>query len=362
MTLRIIASTIALTVALAASAQQSVSSGVSRRSGSQATERRTPGRPARAATTVTPSGDHNLQWLKVVYRHLDLRKPQNAALYYPEMPVDGRENLFTTMLRLAVSGEAPAYEYMDGHEAFNDSTRLNVTDMLTRFHIPYTEGKSSGRRGAALTVEAADIPSAEVLGYYIIERWELDRRTSRMRTRVDALCPVLHRTEEFGQEAVRYPMFWMRYADLEPYLTSSAIFTDDDNNLAVSTYHDYFTLGLYDGEIYKTLNLRGKSMAQLYPDPEELAHAQDSIDRRLRGFEAHMWVPSLEELERRAELAAQAEAEAESDSTLTVSERKGRTSGLRGKPAKKKASKVRRSSSRRSTPAAVRSVRDRKGK
>ena len=49
---------------------------------------------------------------------------------------------------------------------------------------------------------------------------------------------------------------------------SQYVFTDDDNNLPRYTYDDFFTLNLYKGNIYKTRNLRNRSMAQLYPDPE----------------------------------------------------------------------------------------------
>lgn len=35
---------------------------------------------------------------------------------------------------------------------------------------------------------------------------------------------------------------------------------------------------------------------QLYPDPEEMTKAQDSIQRRLDSFEAKLWVPDREEI------------------------------------------------------------------
>ncbi len=135
-----------------------------------------------------------------------------------------------------------------------------------------------------------------MLSYYIIERWEFDTRNNRMRTIVEAICPVLHRSGDFGGEAVKYPMFWVKFADLRPWLAQQHIFTSDDNNLPTCTYDDYFTLNMYEGEIYKTRNLKNKSLMQIYPDPEELTKAQDSIQRRLDSFEAKLWVPDREEV------------------------------------------------------------------
>ena len=52
---------------------------------------------------------------------------------------------------------------------------------------------------------------------------------------------------------------------------------------------------MYDGEIYKTRNLRNLSMAQMYPDEDQLKHAQDSIDNRLRNYGKNLYVPTREE-------------------------------------------------------------------
>ena len=140
------------------------------------------------------------------------------------------------------------------------------------------------------------MPANEVLSYYIIERWEYDTRNNRLRPNIEAICPVLHRSGDFGGEAVRYPMFWIKFSDVRPWLAQQQIFTSDDNNLPTSNYDDYFNLTMYDGEIYKTRNLKNKSMLQLYPDDETRKHAQDSIQQSLDNFEKKLWVPSREEV------------------------------------------------------------------
>ncbi len=149
------------------------------------------------------------------------------------------------------------------------------------------------------------MPTNEVLSYYIVERWEYDTRNNRLRPVVEAICPVLHRAGDFGGDALRYPMFWVRMADIRPYLAAQQIFIDDDNNLPTCTYDDFFTLNLYSGDIYKTRNLKNKSMAQMYPDPDSLKRAQDSIQTNLDNFEKKLWVPSREEV-----IAARERAEA----------------------------------------------------
>lgn len=318
-----------------------------------------------------PVSDSELQWMRVMYRQLDLTKDANGALYFPDEPVDGQENLFRIIMRLLANGELAAYEYLDGREVFTDNYRIKVRDMLDRFHILYTDAKGSTEKRPKFTIEEADVPASEVLTYYIIEKWEFDKRSNRMRTRIEAICPVLHRSGDFGGEAVRYPMFWVKYDELRPHLSTQNIFTDDDNNLATCTYDDYFQLGLYDGEIYKTRNLKNKSLMQLHPDPEEMKHAQDSIQNRLDTFEDKLWVPSLAELEARREAKEKAEelaaAEAAGDESVAESsasvkkERPSRSSRTkRGSAKKSKPAKVKKPKSSPSSSAPGRSVRNRK--
>lgn len=250
--------------------------------------------------------DADLQYMREIYRSLDLNKEANQPLYYPEDVVDGQQNLFRLILGMVVDGKLPAYEYLDGREVFTDEYKVKVDEMLDRFDIYYTPAKGSTDRNPRYTIEEADVPTGQVLNYYIIEKWEFDRRSNRMKTRVEAICPVLNRSGDFGGEA-RYPMFWVKFDALRPYLAQQYIFLSDDNNMPQYSLDDYFNLGMYDGEIYKTRNLRNLSMAQMYPDEDRLKQAQDSIDNRLRNYGKNLYVPTREEYLAQQEEAAERE-------------------------------------------------------
>lgn len=257
--------------------------------------------------------DADLAYMRQIYRMLDLTKDGNTPLYFPEDVIDGQENLFRMILRLVTEGRVPAYEYLDGREVFTDQYKVNVPEMLDRFGIYYTT--SGSERNRKIVIEEADVPTGQVLTYYIMERWEFDRRSNQMKTRVEAICPVLNRNGDFGGEA-RYPMFWVKFDQLRPFLAQQHVFLTDDNNLQQYSLDDYFNLAMYDGEIYKTRNLRNLSMAQMYPDPDDMKRAQDSIDRRLKEFGKDLWVPSREEFlaQKEKEAAAKELAAQQNDS------------------------------------------------
>lgn len=305
----------------------------------------------------------DLEYMREIYRQIDLNKPQNAPLYFPEDVVDGQENLFRLIFRLVTDGKIPAYEYLDGREVFTDKYKINVGEMLDRFDIYYN---SDGKK---ITIEEADVPTTQVLNFYVIEKWEFDRRTNTMKTRVEAICPVLNRTGDFGGDA-RYPMFWVKFDQLRPYLSQQYVFLDDDNNLARYSLDDYFNLGMYDGEIYKTKNLKNLSMVQMFPDEDDLKRAQDSIDNRLRSYGKNLWVPTREEYlamkeaeEERARLLAEGDTLVDRVVVEKTSSSKEKASSTK-KSTKKRAStksKVKQSSSSSTSNSnAAKSVRRRK--
>lgn len=282
-------------------------------------------------------GDADKEWMRVIYRQLDLDRAANAPLYYPVDIIDGEENLFRIIMRLLMADQIKAYEYLDGREIFTYKYRLAVRDLLDKCYIAYSEAKGSTEKSPRFVADEADIPAAEVLRYYVIEQWEFDRRNNRLHNNILAICPVLMRVGEYSSEPEPMPLFWIRYSDLRPHLLTRSVFMTDDNNLPTGTYDDYFTLGRYDGEIYKTRNLRNLSMAQMYPEPEARKQAQDSIQATLDNFNKKLWVPSLDELTAAREAR---EAAAAPDSATTAQESAKPSRSRSARAAAKKSSKT----------------------
>lgn len=350
----VISAIIIMLSAAAASAQQTTGSSSQLQRGAPASRQ-----SARSADTAdtrlkqrlaqSDRGDSDLQWLRVIYRSLDLTDQANAPLGQPDDPESGDDNLFRTIVKLVASGRIPAYEFIDGRESFTERYRSKPGEVLDRFHIPYTDEKGT------ITVESADIPSEEVQSYYLIERWEFDRHENRMRRRVEAICPVIHRADDYGVETLRYPVFWVKLADLRPYIDGIILPASDDNNLATHTLNDYFNLRLYNGDIYKTANRRNLALAQIHQTPEALQHARDSIERRLQSFEKGLWLPSLDDLQAIAE--EQPDSAAASSAKDSLPTRKSTTVSKRKptKPSKARRSTPSRTSGRSNVTRSVRS-------
>jgi len=72
------------------------------------------------------------------------------------------------LFRLLQNDAIPAYEYLDGQERFTDEYRINFKEFLDRFSIYYQEDNGK------ITVDDADIPSHEVLAYFLKEVYYFD--------------------------------------------------------------------------------------------------------------------------------------------------------------------------------------------
>jgi gliding motility associated protien GldN len=242
-------------------------------------------------------------WRRDIYREIDLNRDSNAGLYYPVEPVDKQLNLFTYVFKLALNGYIPVYEYrLDGNEVFSDSAKVKMKTLLDNYHIFYEE--KNGR----VRVDNSDIPSAEVKLYYLKESAYFDQANSSFHRKVQALCPVMLREDDFGGEASKYPLFWVKYSDLEPYLSRQSVMTSNLNNAATMTMEDFFTMNRYEGKIYKTNNMLGRTLAQYCPTDSALAREQQRIEDELKAFEKSLFGNGQQRRDSLDSIAAQSPA------------------------------------------------------
>lgn len=235
---------------------------------------------ARSQYTAQTAMPTEVQWRRDIYRELDLKKEKNAALYYPEQPLGDRVNFFTLVLNLILDGKIKAYEYrLDGNELFTPDNELDIENMLDKFYIYYT------KEGDKYKIEPTDIPSPEK--YYIKESNYLDQ-LSNFQTRVTAVCPVLMQSD-FGEKPTAYPMFWLNYDEISPYLGQTQVMTSSYNNTSNMSLDDYFVMRQYDGDIYKTSNLRNVPLSEYCQTEEELQAERARIEKQLKDFQNGLW-------------------------------------------------------------------------
>lgn len=228
--------------------------------------------------------DEDVVWRRDIYRIIDLNEDANAGLYYPVEAVGSQMNLFTYLFKLMMRQKINAYEYkLDGNEVFNDASKIKPLAFLDNYHIYYE------KKGNGINIDNSDIPSKEVKSYYIKECTYYDQRSATFHTKVIALCPIMSREDDFGDAPQTYPLFWVKYDDIAPYLSKQIIMTSDLNNAATMTLDDYFTKNLYRGKIYKTTNMLGKTLSQYCKTDSAMTKEQKRIEGEITAFEKNIW-------------------------------------------------------------------------
>jgi len=230
-------------------------------------------------------------WRRDIYREIDLTKGDNAGLYYPVEPIGSQMNLFTYLFKLVLSGQVKAYEYrLDGNESFDADAVVKPLALLDNYHIYYE------RKDGRLKLDNSDIPSKEVKTYYVKETSYYDQYSSTFHTKILALCPIMSTDDGIGGDdelggvaETKYPLFWVKYDDVAPFLAKQTIMTSDLNNAATMSVDDYFTKNMYQGKIYKTNNMLGKTLAQYCPNDTAMQKEQARIEGELKAFEENIW-------------------------------------------------------------------------
>ena len=230
-------------------------------------------------------------WRRDIYREINLEDDANAGLYDPVEPQGKQVNLFTYIFKLAQNGYIPIYEYpTDGSDVFEENSKIEMKTMLDNYHIFYEEANGK------LKVDNSDIPSAEVKKLYLKESAYYDQANSSFHIKVLALCPVMMRSDDFiisddpNSQGTAYPLFWVKYSDLEPFLNRQSVMISSLNNAATMSMDDFFTTNQYRGKIYKTTNRLGKTLAQICDgDTAKMSTEQKRIEAELEAFRKNIF-------------------------------------------------------------------------
>lgn len=252
----------------------------------------------------------DVSWRRDVYRILDLTKDENATLYYPTMPQDGRQNLFSYIFYLLRKKMIKAYDTkLDANDNFSEGNTVSARALMDRYKMYYE--RDSVKK--TIRINDADIPSDEVKLYYIKESVYYNQNTATFHSRVTALCPVLVRGDvEFGGTEARYPMFWVKYDDIAPYLGKLPLTSSNYNNAATLSADDFFTMGRYKGDIYRTVNLQDRLLSDYCQTDSDMLREQQRIEGELTEFRRHVWGADS--------IAAQAESATATDSVQAKDE------------------------------------------
>lgn len=192
------------------------------------------------------------EWQRLTWKRLKLDDPCNRGLYCTS--VEGK-GLFALILNLAVNGNVPLYKFVvDGNESLEDKDKISIEQVFDDFNISYTNDNGK--------IVAENIPAADVKDFYICETTAYNAVNSSFSTKVTAICPLLTQLDDYEDRKSLYPMFWVNYNDLLPFMDGWAVKEYRGNGVANIPLKDFFLLNLYHGDIYKSFSPQGETFIQ----------------------------------------------------------------------------------------------------
>ena len=230
-------------------------------------------------------------WRRVVYRQLSIDSLANAPIFRPVRPSGKLQSLFSLLFNRFNEGSITVYEYEDlGYENLTPERQLRFEDFLDRFGIVYDKDPSqTGNR--AFKILPVDIPTQSIRSYYVKEEYYYDVKTSDVSSQIVAICPVMD--DEISMEgSVRIPLFWVKYSDLQPYLSQQPVMLSTKNNATTATMDDFFSLNLYRGQISMTLGGETAELNSEMSDSTAMAARQafsNQIESELKQFEESLY-------------------------------------------------------------------------
>ena len=230
-------------------------------------------------------------WRRVIYRQLSIDSLANAPIFRPVRPSGQLQSLFSLLFKRFNDGSITVYEYEDlGYENLTPERQLHFEDFLDRFGIVYDKDPSqTGNR--AFKILPVDIPSQSIRSYYVKEEYYYDVKTSDVSSQIVAICPVMD--DEISMEgSVRIPLFWVKYSDVQPYLSQQPVMLSTKNNATTATMDDIFSLNLYRGQISMTLGGETAELNSEMSDSTAMAARQafsNQIEGELQQFEESLY-------------------------------------------------------------------------
>jgi gliding motility associated protien GldN len=211
---------------------------------------------------------YSATWKRDIYRDVP-NIEGNETLFYPTVSTDTRVNLFSLIINLLADNTIKAYKYEDQPD-FNENSERDIREVLFENKIAYAVVDN---RTVSVTQE--DIAKANIVSYFVKERWYYDIKTGKGDVRVVAICPVI------CDRGRTFPIFWINFDDISVYLAraiSPVAITNVTPVLTNASIFDIFRNRYYKGSIYQ---VGMRNLSQYFTTTESLDKERARIEKEL---------------------------------------------------------------------------------
>lgn len=224
-------------------------------------------------------------WARTVVRELVLREKMNLPLYYPTKPLDGRMSLIDVMLKGIEKSFKTAYEDDELQ------TPISLEEIKSKFgaQADTMRRRNSETGEMESVVVAAEMHTDDVKRLLVKELWYVNKKTSRLESRIIALCPVREFTKDDGYDGIlKSRLFWVDYGEFRDIFAKQNVFNYGNDAVRLSL-DDIFLKRFFSSRIIQESNVYDNRTISSYTVGMDAILESDRIKNEIFNMEQDLW-------------------------------------------------------------------------
>lgn len=243
--------------------------------------------PTRRVIPYTHVREADVEYVKRVWREIDVKQKLNHPLYYPLKPIKElgyiRMSLYDIIKQGIEEGTLTAYN----DESFTEQlSKTEASERTTTEEVMYDEDLETGET-KEVTIKN-EVEGVDIVKYWVKEDWFFDRERSVMEVRILGLLPIIKKIDGDGNFQGFKDLYWIYFPEARYVFANHEVY-NSGNDGARLTYEDLFRKRMFSSYIHQETNVYDNRLLSDYVKGVDRLLESKRIEQEIINHEHDMW-------------------------------------------------------------------------